>query len=82
LKRFKRQRHTDTPTSREPRRNLKPRVAAKSKWRRIEALQRLKEFVADYRAAWLEWKQGFRDVVFPAGTYAMVRNANVACAPP
>ena len=77
-----RQRHTDTPTSREPRRNLKPRVAAKNKWRRIEALQRLKEFVADYRAAWLDWKRGVRDVLFPAGTYAMVRNAGVLCVSP
>ncbi len=79
---IQRQRHTDTPTSREPRRNLKPRVAAKNKWRRIEALQRLKEFVAEYRNAWLEWKQGFRDVLFPVGTYAMVRHAGVMCASP
>lgn len=82
VRRILRQRHTDKPTSREPRRNLKPRVAAKNKWRRIEALQRFKEFVAEYRAAWLDWKQGFRDVLFPAGTYAMVRNAGVVCASP
>jgi len=82
VRRVLRQRHTATPTSHEPRRKLSPRVAAKNKWRRIEALQRLKEFVVAYREAWRRWKQGFRDVVFPAGTYAMVKNANVVCASP
>jgi len=38
--------------------------------------------VAGYRDAWLEWKQGLRDVLFPAGTYAMVRHAGVMCASP
>lgn len=82
VRRVLRQRHTDTPSSHAPRRKLKPRVAAKNKWRRIEALQRLKEFVVAYREAWLQWKQGFRDAVFPAGTYAMVKHANVVCASP
>ena len=82
LKRIARQHPTSRPRSREPRRNLNPRVAAKNKWRRIEALQRLKQFLADYREAWLRWKQGFHDVIFPAGTYAMVQNHNVACASP
>ncbi len=79
--RIQRQRHTDTPTSREPRRKLKPRVAAVNKWRRIEALRRLKAFVQAYRETWLRWKQGVTDVVFPAGTYALARNAAVVCAP-
>ncbi len=65
-----------------PRRGLRPRVAAVNKWRRIEALQRLKEFIAEYREAWLRWKQGFTDVVFPRGTYAMAKYASVSCAPP
>ena len=80
-KRLKRQRHTDTPTSREPRRNLSPRVACKNKWRRIELLRRLKQFAYDYREAWLRWQQGFREVIFPPGTYAMARLHNVTCAP-
>jgi putative transposase len=82
LRRLRRQRHTDTPQSREPRRKLKPRVAAVNKWRRIESLQRLKEFIVAYREAWLRWKQGFADVVFPAGTYALAKHAQVVCAPP
>ena len=61
---------------------MKPRVAAKNKWRRIEALQRLKEFTAAYREAWLRWKQGYTDVVFPAGTYAMAKYAHVSIESP
>jgi len=82
VRRVLKQRHTDTPTSHEPRRNLKPRIAAVNKWARIEALMRLKEFIAAYREAWLDWKQGGLDVLFPAGTYALVRNANVICVSP
>lgn len=82
VRRVLRQRHTDSPRSHAPRRNLSPRVAAKNKWRRIEALQRIKEFIADYRDAWQRWRRGERDVVFPAGTYALARNACVCCAPP
>lgn len=81
-KRLERQRHTDTPSSRDPRRNLSPRVACKNKWRRIELLQRLKQFAYDYREALLRWTQGFREVIFPAGTYAMARLHNVNCASP
>jgi REP-associated tyrosine transposase len=82
LKRLRRQRHTDTPRSHAPRRKLRPRIAAINKWRRIEALQRLKEFIASYREAWLQWKQGIVDVVFPTGTYALAKNGSVTCAPP
>ncbi len=82
LSRLRQQKVTDTPMSNAPRRGLRPRVAAVNKWRRIEALQRLKEFIAEYREAWLRWKQGFTDVVFPRGTYAMAKYASVSCAPP
>ncbi len=71
---------TDSPRTREARRALRPRVAARSKWQRIEALQRLKEFVAHYRAAWARWRAGARRVVFPAGTYALRVQAGVICA--
>jgi REP element-mobilizing transposase RayT len=72
---------TDTPRTIEPRRNLKPRVAAANKWSRIEALQRLKSFIRDYREAWTRWKAGLRDTLFPPGTYALVRHAGVGVAP-
>jgi putative transposase len=45
-------------------------VAAKSKWARIEALQRHKRFVAAYREAF-EARRGEVDVLFPFGTYQL-----------
>ena len=69
-----------SPRSHEPRRQLSPRVAAKNKWLRIEALQRLKTFAAAYRDAYLSFKKGAHDVVFPAGTYALRRRHGVAVA--
>jgi REP element-mobilizing transposase RayT len=74
------QRVTDSPQTIAPRRGLSPRIAAKDKWRRVEALRRLKAFVEAYRAAWLMWKAGFRDVEFPAGTYAMRVHQGAPCA--
>jgi REP element-mobilizing transposase RayT len=73
------QRPTDTPHTREPRRVLSPQVASRSKWHRIEALQRLKAFVAAYRDAWRRWRAGAAEVVFPYGTYALRRHAGVVC---
>lgn len=70
------------PRTIEPRRNMKPRVAAKNKWRRIEALRRLKSWVHAYREAWKQWKAGIRDVVFPPGTYALVQYSGVICTEP
>ncbi len=70
-----RQSWRDSPTSREPRRNLRPRVAAKSKWHRIAALVRNAEFLSAYRvarAAWIEAKPA----LFPPGTYWLARFAN------
>jgi len=68
------------PAPGEPRRRLKPRVASRDKWKRVEALVRLKGFLADYRAAWRAFKQGAKDVVFPEGTYGMRVTYGVACA--
>lgn len=66
-----RQKPTSRPMPFEPRRNLNPRVAARDKWKRIEVLGRLKEFLAEYREAWREWQAGQRDPTFPHGTYLM-----------
>jgi putative transposase len=65
------QKPTDTPISIAPRRQMNPQVAARNKWRRIEALQRLRDFIRAYRAAHQRWKAGAWDVLFPAGTYAL-----------
>jgi len=64
-----------------PRRQLSPRVASKNKWRRIEALQRNKAWLAAYRAAFARLRAGFGDAVFPAGTYELFRLSLVACHP-
>lgn len=60
-----------SPRSGEPRFERNPRVAARDKWKRIEALSQLRSFVEEYRAAWRAWTAGARDVLFPAGTYLM-----------
>ena len=70
------------PQSHAPRRERNPRVAARNKWARIEALQRLVEFVAEYTAALKSFCQGERDVFFPAGTYWMRVHHHVRCAAP
>jgi len=69
----------DRPASFEPRRNLRPRVAARCQWARIEALRRNQDFVEDYAAARQAWRAGAA-VTFPAGTYWLRRNARVLIA--
>jgi REP element-mobilizing transposase RayT len=70
---------TDSPHSREPRRKLNPRVAARDKWPRIEALLRLKAFRAAYARARDLWLAGL-EVVFPTGTWWLRMFAAVPCA--
>ncbi len=69
------------PVSREPRRQLNPRVAARSKWSRIEALLRNRAFRDAYAAAREALLAGIRDIVFPAGTYWLRRFTQAVCAP-
>lgn len=70
------------PAPGEPRRRLSPRVAARDKWKRIEALSRLLGFLRAYRAAWAAMRSGLRDVIFPAGTYLLRVQHGVRCAAP
>ncbi len=63
----------------EPRRNLRPRVATRSKWARIEALLRNRAFVEAYTTARDAWRNG-TVATFPSGTYWLRRFANVAVA--
>jgi REP element-mobilizing transposase RayT len=74
------QKPTAHPTSVEPRRDMNPRVAARNKWKRIEALARAVEFVRAYRAAWAARRAGEVGVVFPAGTYLLRVAHGVPCA--
>lgn len=74
------QKPTAKPASGEPRRVLNPRVAARDKWKRIEALGRLLEFLRSYRAAWVARCDGAANVIFPAGTYLLRVVHGVPCA--
>jgi hypothetical protein len=67
------------PSSVEPRRNLRPQVAGRSKWSRIEALLRNRAFIEDYVLAREAWREG-RRAVFPLGTYWLRRFAHVVVA--
>jgi REP element-mobilizing transposase RayT len=64
------------PTSVAPRRNLRPRVATRNKWARVEALLRNRAFVEDYVHARARWREG-APVAFPPGTYWLRRFAYV-----
>jgi len=70
----------DRPASRERRRALRPRFAAKCPKRRDALARRLKTFLAEYREALRSWREGDRAVVFPEGTYHMRVAHLVACA--
>jgi REP element-mobilizing transposase RayT len=68
------------PVVGEPRRELSPRVASRDKWKRVEALSRLVEFLRAYRHAWTALRAGARDTVFPSGTYLLRVRHGVQCA--
>jgi REP element-mobilizing transposase RayT len=74
------QRPFSRPAPGEPRFRLNPRIAARDKWRRIEVLSRLKDFLNDYRKAWRARRAGALDVAFPAGTYLLRILHGVQCA--
>jgi REP element-mobilizing transposase RayT len=56
-----------SPRPGEPRFALSPRIAARDKWRRIEALTRLSSFGARYRDALAAWRTGVRDICRATG---------------
>lgn len=83
MKRVLRQRITDTPVTRAPRRGIRPRVAGRSRWARIEALLRNRAWLAEYKACLERYRAGWIDVVFPYGTYQLRIEHGVSCrAPP
>ncbi len=59
------------PARGEPRFELSPRIAARDKWKRIEALRSLKGWEHAYQEARARWCAGARDVLFPAGTWLL-----------
>ena len=72
----------DSPKTREPRRELSPRVASSERGARVSAIRRIQAFICEYRDAFRKWQAGVRDVLFPFGTYALRILARVACAVP
>lgn len=68
------------PSDGEPRFRMKPRIAARDKWRRVEGLLGIKTFEERYRECQVAWRAGLRDVVFPAGTYLLRIMHGVQCA--
>lgn len=58
---------------------IRPRIAARSTWARIEAFRRDRAFLAAYRNARTLWLAGL-PATFPAGTYWLWRFAGVAVA--
>jgi REP element-mobilizing transposase RayT len=69
------------PLQVEPRRGLRPGIAARGASLRVELLEALRAFRAAYRDAWLAWRQGKRGTVFPAGTYALRVLHGAPCRP-
>lgn len=74
------QKPTARPRPGEPRRSLNPRIAGRDKWKRIEALGRLVEFLRAYRRAWKARRAGKADACFPHGTYLMRVLHDAPCA--
>ena len=70
-----------SPATRAPRFGIRPNVAGRSKWARIEALQALKTFLTRYAQARMAWLAGDRDIEFPPGTYLMAHRFGVRVAP-
>jgi putative transposase len=71
------------PNSIPSRHEINPRFSTGSNRdeRRI-ARGNLLGFFRRYREAWMRFKEGIRDVVFPAGTYALRIHSGVACESP
>jgi putative transposase len=64
------------PETFEARRQLNPRIAARSRWSRIEAIMRNRQFVEAYRNARTRWIEGTA-AMFPLGTYWLRRFARI-----
>jgi hypothetical protein len=72
----------ERPGTREPRRQLNPRVAAADTDTRVGAIGRWQSFRSEYRQAWLQWRDGDRTAIFPAGTWLMRIRHGALCVPP
>jgi len=69
------------PAAAAPHRGMNPRIASRDKWKRIESISRLVEFLDAYRIAWRAFARGVRETIFPHGTYWMRVVYGASCAP-
>jgi putative transposase len=72
-----RQSWRDSPMKREPRRGLRPTIAGRKLWKRLEAIRRKREFLSQYRQARMAQLAGL-PATFPPGTYWLARFVGVA----
>ncbi len=70
------------PTTPPRRFQASPRIACKSKWRRIECLRRNRTWTDEYCKALAQWRSGDRQAIFPHGTYLMRVRHGAECALP
>jgi REP element-mobilizing transposase RayT len=75
-----RQSWRDSPSSREPRRGLRPTIATRSLWARLEAIQRKREFIAASRMA-RRALLARSPIPFPFGTYRLRHLVGVEVTP-
>ena len=75
------QRRESSPTSRHTMFGLRPRVACRSQWARVAALQRNREFEAQHAAAVARLRAG-QVPDFPVGTVAMKHLVRKPAGPP
>jgi len=59
------------PASTTAPRTFRPRFASRDRAKMIQAIEEWKTWIASYREAWLAFRDGVRDVLFPAGTYML-----------
>ena len=57
---------------------MRPRVASRNQWRRVELLRTIQSFLRSYRGAYERHRSGSVDVEFPYGTY-QPRNLEPVC---
>ena len=81
-KAVRRQSPFSCPKSCVDRRVLRPRLATKNKWLRIELLTRDRRFQQRYRQALSRRRSGELDVQFPYGSYKLRLLGLVRCEPP
>ncbi|MGE3465228.1 MAG: hypothetical protein AB7I04_25305 [Pseudomonadales bacterium] len=49
--------------------SLNPRVACRDRWRRMQLISQTVEFWQEHRAAFVAFREGDRQILFPTGSY-------------